>query len=245
LAYSFPAYAQVGVPDNTIRFLWDDWNVEQAEEPIDEEFSKQLAAISYRANIAFTIATAEWILYRFSGLCDDPLPYQYVEAAWAYLVDVRYAKIDWETQIPAREWGGPVRGPVGVAMTRIADSVKQITVLASPLPSPAWITNLAQYVLPDPVPYRKWREQIMARLTTLYPLNESEPEGEVVPREALDPALEFRAEWTEQLVNRYLSSLEPKTNPFLRSAADLLLNGFKGTPYVFDIEKDRERRFLW
>jgi hypothetical protein len=85
----------------------------------------------------------------------------------------------------------------------------------------------------------------MTRLQNLYPLNSEEKLGEVVPQEALDPTLDFQIEQTEPFVNRFLRSLDYRTNPFLNSPEQMLDRGFKGTPYVFNIEEDRKARFEW
>jgi hypothetical protein len=233
------------IQDNIIRYKWDDWNVEQAEEPINDEFYKRLERISQRANVAFTIATAEWIVNRFARLFDDPLPYQYLEVAWVQVIDRHYTAFTWEDYTDEKQWTGPLKGPIGIAMTRVMYAIQQAQEDGDPELRAAWITNLAQYIMTDPVPYQTWRERIMERLEAIYPRNPNETLGEVVPREALDPDFDFNVEQTEPLINQFLAGVDYRSNPFLNSPEKMLAEGFEGTPYVFNIEEDRKARFEW
>jgi hypothetical protein len=238
-----PSYLRAAnIQDERIRYLWDDWNVEQAEEPIDEEFSKRMSELSQRAVIAFVNATAEWIVYRLEIFTDTTLPRQYLESGWAQIVDWRYSAGSWEEFTVKSEWSGPVQGPIGIAMTRVMYAIEQTSENAFPELRAAWITNLASYVMPDRAPYLQWREQIMKRLESYYTRDPDDTLGDVVPREALDPDFSFRPEQTELLVNRFLARLDFTTNPFLKSPVKMLERGFKGTPYLFDFEEDRRAR---
>jgi hypothetical protein len=246
MALLVPKYIQAAnIQDNIIRYKWDDWNVEQAEEPIQEEFYNRLRRISQRANIAFTIGTAEWIVHRFSTLCDDALPIQYLEAAWAQIVHWRYGAFTWEGYTEKDEWAGPVKRPLWVAMTDVRFAISQAEEDGNPSLGAAWIANLAQYLMTDLTPYEKWRDRIMKRLEALYPRDPEETLGEVVPREALDPDFDFNVEQTETLINQFLSRLDYRSNPFLNSPEKMLEEGFEGTPYAFNIEEDRKARFEW
>jgi hypothetical protein len=243
VALSVPNYIQsANVQDVNIRYPWDDWNVEQAEEPIDEEFVARIKGISPRAIIAFTTGTAEWIVHRFATLSDDPLPLQFLEAAWAMIIDMRYCGVVWDDH--TREsvtWTGPIRRPLAIAMTRVQYTFQAILEYGDIELSAAWITNLAQYILSDPGPYRGWRERVVGRLEALYPHNPEDKLGEVVPREAVDPHYEFQLAQTESLINRFLATLD-RSNPFLNSPDKMHEQGFVGTPYVFNIEEERESR---
>ena len=104
---------------------------------------------------------------------------------------------------------------------------------------------MAEHVITHPEPYRASHERILERLTKLYPIDPDEKLGEVVPWQALDPNEDFKAEETEALIKQFLASLNWSTNAFLNSPQKMLKQGFKGTPYTFDIEKDRKARFDW
>ena len=101
---------------------------------------------------------------------------------------------------------------------------------------------MAEYLLTDPGPYLRWRDRVLERLEVLYPLNPEDPRGAVVPREALDPDIDFHPEQIEDLINNFLKKLKPKTNPFLNPPQEMLEQGFDGTPYHFDAGEDLRRR---
>jgi hypothetical protein len=242
---SAPKYIKESdIQDSIIRYKWDDWDVEQATSSIEEQLYTRLENISQRANVALAIGTAEWIIHRFEPILDDLAPLGYLTAAWAQMVDMNYA-IAWEDLTGDEEWVGPVDGPIREAMTLVSVTLSEAEEDRNPARSAAVLCKLAEYLLTDPTPYLTWRERVLERFEKLYPLNPEEKLGEVVPREALNPELDFRLEQTESLVNAFLSWLDYEENDFLMSPQEMFEEGFEGTPYVFDIEEDRKNRFEW
>ncbi|HEY7209434.1 MAG TPA: hypothetical protein VH477_04110, partial [Bryobacteraceae bacterium] len=109
------------------------------------------------------------------------------------------------------------------------------------------LSALTNYVMPRPEPYERWTKRILARLEGLYPRDPRDQLGDVVPREALDPDVDFRVEDTERLINRFLAGLDYRSSPFLSSPGGMLEpddagESFNGTPYVFDMVADRQSR---
>lgn len=244
MALTIPHYIEAaGIQDESIHYQWDDWK--KVVDPIDKDFLAKLKGISQRANIGFTNGTAEWIVYRLATLYDNPLPLQYIDAAWAMMIDVRYCGAVWDDCTDSGTWTGPVQRPLVLTMFRIEYTFEAIQEYGNPEISGAWTNNLAKHIITDPAPYQKWYESIITRLEKLYPLDIDEKLGEVVPREALDPDFDFKPKSTEELINKFLAGLDYKTNPFLNSTEEMLKQGFEGTPYKFDIEKDRKDRFEW
>jgi hypothetical protein len=90
---------------------------------------------------------------------------------------------------------------------------------------------LTLHVVPDPKPFKDWRRFAIGRLATLYPLDKENRLGPPVPREALDPELDYKPEMAPQLLSKFLQSLDPSTNPYLRPATEMIADGFDGTPY--------------
>jgi hypothetical protein len=246
MALSLPRYVRLlAIRDNVLRYKWDDWNVEQAEEPIDEVLFKRLVGISYRADVAFTIGTAEWIVFRFTSLCNDALLLQYLEAAWAQLIDLHYGGIRWDNFTAAQDWTGPVKCPLKVCMNHLADALEEADEGDEPAFLAALVANLAKYVITDPRQYLTWQERALNRLEVLYRRDSEESLGEVIPKEVLDPDRQFSVEQTEVLINRFLRALDYRSNPFLNSPERMVEKGFAGTPYRFNIEDDRRARFEW
>jgi hypothetical protein len=243
MALSTPKHIRdANVDDQVVKFIWDDWDLIRIFESGDDEFHKRMAQISYRGNIAFTIATGEWIVHRFDSVSEDPIPLEHMEAAWAALVDPWYA-IWW--QPPDEEWLGPIRGPLSLAIIFTLQARAYADEGGDVAGNSFKANNVAEHVLTVSDPFREWRERVVNRLELLYPFNEHDPLGEVVPREALNPDFEFRPELTERLVNHYLRNLEPRKNQFLRTAQEMLECGFKGVPYSFDMAEDRVTRCDW
>ena len=108
--------------------------------------------------------------------------------------------------------------------------------------SAARARNIAEHVLPDRAPFLAWCERVVQRLEQLYPFDEDDPTGNVVPREALDPEFEFEPAMTSDLVNRSLANLDYDSNRFLRAPDEMRARDFSDTPYEFTMEADRIAR---
>jgi hypothetical protein len=233
---------EAAIASSEIRYEWDDWNVEQAEEPIDDDLYARLESVTLRATVAFTIATAEWIVHRFETLSQDKLPLQYLESAWAQVVSWHYAAVTWEGYTNEKDWHGPVRGPLGVAMKRVHYAIEQAAAGEDPELRAAWISNLAEYLMVESKHFQIWRDKVLERLCSTFPRAPKDPLGDPVPREALDPEIEFRMDQIEVLINRFLRGLDPTSNPFLNSADRMREERLVGEPYLYDLTADRIRR---
>jgi hypothetical protein len=204
-----------------------------------DELLARLSALSLRANIAFANGVCEWIIHRFDGLSKDSVPHDQIEAAWAGVIDSAYA-VYWEP--PQEDWPGPIRRPLFLAMVFMLEAKIDAYQYADPARSGHRAVMIAERVLTDPMPFRAWREQALARLERFYPLDEEDALGDVIPRQALDPDFAFRPEMTEELIQQFLSGLDPAQNTRLLAGEEMLEAGFRGVPYRFDIEQDRITR---
>lgn len=244
---SYITAAKVRVDE--IRYLWDDFG-DQLEGPLDEDFVARLEAMTERATLAFMCASLEWLVERLAHLCGSDGPGDYAEAAWAMTVDLRYRGLSWLEYEHEDEWIGPVRTPLreGIRWLEIGME-ERISQANHPATYAVLLSNLVDYVMPDPEPHRQWREQVLARLSESFPLTVEDREGDVVPREMLDPEVAIAAGQTEELINGYLYHLDHRRNPFLRSP-ELMVKGndefepYEGTPYRFSMAEDRKRRGL-
>lgn len=223
----------------TVRYKWDEWNVKEAYLPAHQELLERLIPLTRRANIALTIATAEWIAYRFELLDPDPMPLQYLEAAWAANIDLAYARY---IETDDDQWRGPVRGPLNVALMLVIDGLFLEDENPNPAVNAAWITNLANRVLENTDSFRMWREAAIDRLDAYYRASATSGEdlfgdegikGPLVPREVFDPQFPFTPDLTAELIRSFLSELDVRANPFLRTPEAMRELGFKGRPYSF------------
>lgn len=240
MGLSEPHYIRAAqVLDPALRYEWDDWQLQAIFDKDENAFRERMGRLSYRAALAFTIATGEWIVHRYDAVSADPEPLLHMEAMWAGVVDSRYVRY-WEP--PDENWLGPIRGPLRLAIIFTLEAMVDGDACGDVGLSADRAANVAVRVLPDSRPYLTWREQIVERLERLYPFDAADPMGDVVPREAMDPAVEFDASMTEELVDRFLRGLAPGANRFLASPAELREREFQGQPYRFDIQRDRFER---
>jgi hypothetical protein len=239
-----PAYiAASNCQQGPLRYTWDDWELDKFESPVDESLQTQLSGLSQRANVAWCIACAEWICYRLAPyLGGDLLPLQRLEGAWAQVVDARYS---YSLVAEPQDWAGPIKRPVLRALELVDFAVDAMTKDDDPASVGAAIARLAEHLLADPAPFRRWQLCALARLQALYSLDSDDGLGEVVPREALDPGREFDPRQTQALINDFLAGLSRGDNPFMLSESEMLSRGFEGEPYHFSIEVDRDMRFRW
>jgi hypothetical protein len=240
MTLSEPHYIRAArVADVAIRYEWDDWKLQAIFDNDQNDFRERMGRLSYRAALAFTIATGEWTVRRFDAVSVDPEPLLHLEAMWAGVVDSRYVRY-WEP--PDQYWLGPIRGPMRLAIIFTLEAMVDGDACGDVGLSADRAVNVALRVLPDQRPYLAWRERVVQRLERLYPFDPEDPMGDVVPREAMDPDAEFDVTMTEKLVNRYLRALNPGVNRFLASAEAMREREFPGTPYRFEMKQDRTDR---
>jgi hypothetical protein len=240
MALPVPGYIRAArIADPVLRYEWDDWKLRKIFDRDDNSFHERMGRVSYRAALAFTIATGEWVVHRYDAISSDPEPLLHMEAMWAGVVDPRYVKY-WE---PSDEyWLGPIRGALRLAIIFSLEAMVDAEACGDVGLSSDRSSNVALRVLPDAGPYLAWRELVVQRLEQLYPFDSHDPMGDVVPREALDSEIDFRREMTEELVNRYLRSLTPEANRFLASPEEMVERDFSRTPYRFNLAEDRNDR---
>lgn len=238
------------IADTDPDYPWDEWKVRDTYEPVDEELLDRFGVLTQAARVAMTIATAEWAVFRFENLSDDPVPLQYLESAWAANIDRAYGTY---VETDDDEWRGPIRGPLNMTITIVVDALFCADQSEDTAENPAWMSKLAERVLPARAlpAFRTWRTACLERLERYYSLPEtgqdedrdefeglfaSEEKEFPVPREVFDPTFDFRPELTEVLLNNYLAGLKPQDNEFLQSPEAMREAGFEGTPYRYNRE---------
>jgi hypothetical protein len=231
MALSKPDYiVAANVADTEANYPWDEWNVREAYSPPDDELIDRYDGLTHRAQVAMTIATAEWIVFRFEALSDDPMPLNYLEAAWAANIDTAHGVY---IETDDDEWRGPIRGPLNMAITIVADALFCADQTDDTAENPAWMSKLAERVLPPRslAAFRTWRATCLQRLETYYTepdeeeneddfgdlFSEEDAGGPPVPREIFDPSFEFRPDMVATLVDRFLADLDPRANEFLQT----------------------------
>lgn len=224
------------IGDLYITYEWDDWRWRQFCAPDDDALFESCFGIERSALIGLLIAEAEWLVFRYEGLSDDPLPLEYLEAAWCANVDRQYSTI---VELRDTEWQGPIRRPLQIAVQFIDEALYLVEDWDDPLWQPAWISKLAEHVLSDPRPFQSWRDSCVERLQMYYrektvasdELFEAEAPV-LVPREVFDPMFDFKPDAARELVAHFLQNVDYRTNRFLVDPASMVRGGFRGTPYA-------------
>jgi hypothetical protein len=230
-----------GVEDPNLRFRWDDWGDEVFMMEPDEAVLARLEQLSLRASLAFSATAAEWIVQRFARLTDVAEPLYALEASWLQQINFLYSW-DWSLD---ETWAGPIRGPVRAALDQVSLGVESLRDYSDVASSSAEVDKLAVYLLTDPTAYIRWRDSILDRFQSLYPLDVEDRTGDVVPRAATDPDTLFNSADTEDIIRAFMSNIDYENNPFLKDPETMLEDGFEGTPYRFNFADDRRTRLDW
>jgi len=233
-----PPYIELsGVVASPIKHEWNDHDHVRYYRG-DERLANRFNKICRRGNVALSAGFAEWIARRLSGTDVDRVLLQAIEAVWAGIVDWRYLKPLGE-QTAAPDWDdckGPVRGPICGAFNLLAMIVISGRKGSYCSADASSLSQLAEHVVPKAKSFKDWRRAAVERLTLLYPKPYPHPElsvvGPPIPREALDPAFDYKPETANELIAAYLETLDYKQNPFLRSPKEMITEGFEGTPYT-------------
>jgi hypothetical protein len=230
--------------DVNLAYPWDEWHVENAYSPADPDLVEKTAQISHIGNVALATAITEWIVWRFEGLDADETPYQYIEAAWASVIHTAYARY---VEFVDDEWRGVIRGPILVALTILIDLIWGRHE-CEPGVNAAWLSKLAELVVPDPAPFLAWRDACIERLLHFTPRQGSDPDdffadgdlpGSPVPRSLFDLLHEPSAEHFISELRGFLANLSWDVNPFLNSPDEVnAFPDFVGIPYTLAAPED-------
>jgi hypothetical protein len=200
------------------QFAWDDKFPARNYTRDDTKLENHVADVTRRGIVALTAGCAEWVVARFRGLSQDPVPDQFIEAVWAGIVDWRHLRLD--NRPEAGRDAGPIRGPLYAMIRILHKSAQQASLLKPNAYETVCMSNLAQLVLPEPGPFKKWRDGALKRLVQFYPRSEVDPLGPPLPREILDLTLDYKPENDDELIARFLTGLDPSRNPFLRPQSE-------------------------
>jgi len=201
----------------------------------DERLANRIAKASHRGVIALSAGFAEWIAWRSGKHCPEPVLLQEVEAVWAGIIDWRYVHpLGPAKAAPERkDWKGAGRGPVRSAFFLLSQIIALVKRGSYPAGASSALSKLALHIMPNPKPYKAWRQFAIERLASQYPFDPKEMQGPPVPREALDPDFDYKPEMARELLAKFLQGLNYMANPFLRSPEEMKSDGFEGIPYKY------------
>ncbi len=210
MTLSFPYAPKEKILAIPMSYDWDDWDPYEVIAEPDDKLIDSLSKLSFRANLTFALGCTEWVVFRFSHVSEDPIPYQYLEACWAYNMSDQFEPPE---ELEDEEWKGSVRGPINMALMTSLNVIYGFED-ETPEPEAALSDRIALHVLNSAPLYIKWRDQLLQRLE-YYKRDEKDVLGAPIPREILDMNVKMEPDQSDKLVNKFLSAIEIQTNPFL------------------------------
>ncbi|WP_139357228.1 hypothetical protein [Leptospira alexanderi] len=202
---------------------------------------------------ALGAAIQEWVLWRLHNKINIELYLYHIDAVQAWMIDYRYKDDEkLKGSIPEDTKINSALGDA-VWMMRLISS-DEYWEIPEPSYSAVSLKSIAkQLIQPEgKTAFTKWLSWAHDRILELAPTPkrflkdpdefESEEEyhkagrpyfGEPIPLEALNPDFDYKPQMRKKLLSDFLSRLDYKKNPFLRSPEMMKKLGFKGTPYQY------------
>lgn len=210
MALSFLCEQKEKINSIPMTFAWDDWDPYEVVGEPDDKLIDKLSKLSFRANLTFSLGCTEWVVFRFSNVSEDPVPYQYLEALWAYSMSDQF-KAPKESNDD--DWKGSVRGPINMALMTALNVIYGFED-EDPESEAAYSDAIACHVLNSDPLYLKWRDLLLARLES-HKRDNKNAIGDPIPREILNPSVTIEPEQSNELVKQFLSNIQIESNPFL------------------------------
>jgi hypothetical protein len=232
---SIPAYIEKSaIVGAAIKYRWNDGDLPTFYTESDR-IQSMIAKTTTAGAIALALGCLEWVAWRLSKHAEVTVLLQAVEAMWAGIIDVRYVRSlrDSPFAINRREWQGAERGPVYVAYKQLKDLRSCLDSKEPASPEASCAVRMGRFVLPAAEPFETWWRFVLKRLVETHPASEEGPDdvGRPIPRDALDPDVDYKPDDALHYLSGFLASLKPASNPFLASAEEMKEAGFGGDPY--------------
>lgn len=190
---------------------------------------------SEQAKLAFSAATTEWVAWRLDGVVDVSDLLNFAEGLWAAVIDYRYFR---EVEHSAPKSSGGLDHVIFRTWQDANSFIRLCPRGQGNSKDCVLLAVLARHVLPKSKQeiFKNWLAVVLDRIKTYWAMDLSTKgaearQGPPVPRVAFDPSLEYMPSMDKKLLGDFLASLDPKTNPYLRSPEEMKKAGFPGTPY--------------
>lgn len=208
-------------PPAPIDFEWDEQRTLQYFYFLPAPLHNRLLGLTHNACFALTIGVATWIWHRFEQFSETEEVREYVDAAWAEMVDGWFC----ETVTRLRDdWRGPSRNPLATTMSILNDAIDGRASNPVQADRTVWMINLARHVVSPLSPFETWLEAVISRLEAVHAWDREGHveedifaatfwQGNAVSPQALDPALPYSPELAEDWLASYVEVLERRGNP--------------------------------
>ena len=207
-------FIPVDPPRTDPNFTWSDWDPYAAVGRPPAHRVEELGLISDRALVAYTIALAEWVVHRFSNVVDDPIPAQFLQAAW---VSQLAPNVDPPPESDEAKWKGPIRGSIDLALMTVLNAIGSVE-SGKPEVDAALAEQIAGHVWNWSPSFVAWRDAVVRRLRRAFP-RQGDDQRLVAP--AMFSTAGYDPKDTEAQIKAFLASVDMTRNPFLDSAGRL------------------------
>jgi hypothetical protein len=231
---TLPAYLlALNLPAMPVDYEWDIGFYNKFSSVTDEDnprLADALQLINTKAAFALGVACSEWVVARVEGHADTSDALLRIEAAWAAAVDPRYATLQPPNPSPASD---QFADPLEVAMELIAYAHEHCTSNGKGVrPSTQGLAMLVDHIAGRHPAYAPWLAESLRRCHEHYPASKASVEEErSVPQELFEPGFIWSEEAVTKALERFVQTLSPAGNRYLRSPEEMLAAGFKGVPY--------------
>lgn len=191
---------------------WNDWDPFEPLAWPDETLKNKLKDVSNTGISCFALGCAEWVVYRFEKQLKSNFSYHFLEAFWLYIIGVD-AALPAETE--SEQWEGVVLGPINLSLMTVLNTI-YLAEQGPPVQNGALAAVIVEYVLQKNKKFENWKDNVINRLLKYSPRNKEFPDGKPLPRELLDPDVDYKEELRMNLIKKMVYSIDFTLNPFLK-----------------------------
>jgi hypothetical protein len=178
------------------------------------------------------VACSEWVAARVDGHVDTVDAFLRIEAAWAAAADRRYANLPRPAPNPPsapNEFADPLR----LAMRFLTNGLELYQGAGKGVRSGTQaLAMLVEHIARRQPAFSPWLTESLHRAYQHFPKVDVAVEQEpAVPKELYEPAFVWRDGIAQESLDRFVSTLDPSRNPYLRSPDEMRAAGFPGLPY--------------
>lgn len=218
-----------------VDYHWDNeifntfWAANDEDSP---RLAEALSLISVRAAYGLGVACSEWVAARVTGHVDTADALLRIEAAWAASVDRRYANLP---EPPPSPPSAPKHfvSPLRLSMILLSTAVELYQGPGEGVRSNTQgLAMLVEHIAGRHPAFAAWLTESFRRAHQHFPSSDVEVEQQpAVPKEFYEPDFVWRDGIAQESWDRFLKTLDPSRNPYLRSADEMRAAGFPGLPY--------------
>jgi hypothetical protein len=233
----------IGAP---ISYKWSDKIACHFDEMENPKLIRAVDQSNFKAKMAIGAMITELVMWRYDGQAEISDGLKRAEAAWACAIDRYYSKdlsLDLSGDFFQDEQ--PIEGPIECALDYLETIYNRYTTgevyLADAVTT---LIFVAFHCFPNKKKFSAWLSETLRHTAKVFPVGIDEDEfydlesydcSHEKPcfRAFFEPGFEYAEESAREAINRFLQSLNPNDNPYLRTPEEMKAAGFSGIPYTY------------